>query len=160
MKQLGLIGFFGVLVAACTEVPLSDVDIGNAGDETVRPQTRPAAAAPPVGARTAEQFDTTTQLQRSEAASSASSGARLLGTTIASLGTPSEAGFWLKTPLVTSEQSGRVVYAATGKSVRLTLIPIDGPATAGSRMSLAALRVIDAPLAGLPQLQVYAVPEG
>lgn len=128
--------------------------------EIVRPKPRPQtpASAPPPGARTAEQFDTTTQAERVAAQGSVAGAERALGTTIASLGTPSEPGFWLKTPLVSGEQAGRVVYAATGKSVQVRLIPISGPQTAGSRMSLAALRLIGAPLTGLAEVQVFAVP--
>jgi hypothetical protein len=61
---------------------------------------------------------------------------------------------WLKTPLVSSEQQGRVTNPANGKSSLVTLIPIDGPATAGSRMSLAALRLIEASLTDLTEVEV------
>ena len=43
---------------------------------------------------------------------------------------------------------GRVTNPANGKSSLVTLIPLDGPATAGSRMSLAAMRLIDLSLTG------------
>ncbi len=128
-------------------------------DSGPRPAARPAAVAakPAATAHTAEQFDTTTAEQRAEAVVEASSGgARKLGTTIASLGNPAEAGFWIKTPLVSKPSKGRVEYPATGKSVAVDLIPIDGPKTAGSRVSLATLRLLGAPLAGLPELIVFA----
>jgi len=127
-------------------------------DSGPRPAARPAgvAAKPAATAHTAEQFDTTTPKQRAEAVTEASSGgARKLGTTIASLGNPAEAGFWIKTPLVSKAGKGRVEYPATGKSVAVDLIPIDGPKTAGSRVSLAALRLLGAPLTGLPELIVF-----
>ena len=110
--------------------------------------TAPATAAPPPppAARTAEALDTTTPEQRAAALRPAASGARLLGTTVASLGSPTEPGLWLKTPLVTTEAQGRVTNPATGKSSAVTLLPIAGEATAGSRMSLAALRLIGASL--------------
>lgn len=126
----------------------------------IRPRARPdgliggVGETPPDGARTVEDFDTTTSAER-EAAISQESGGRKLGTTIASLGSPTEPGFWLKTPLVKREQQGHVIYPATGKLVQVTLIPIDGPASAGSRMSLAALRLIGAPLTGLPEIDVF-----
>lgn len=133
-----------------------------------RPRARPEAAdtrvAPPPEetARTEEQFDTTTKEARSAALQTPQSGSeQSLGTTIASLGAPTEPGFWMKTPLVAKEIRGRVRYPATDKSVQLTLIPIDGPTTAGSRISLAALRLIEAPLTGLPEVEVFAlVPPG
>jgi len=116
----------------------------------------PAAARPPATARTVEQFDTTTAADKVAAAQPASGG-RDLGTTIATLGAPGEPGFWLKTPLVKVTGPGRVTYPANGKSVKVDLIPLDGVAGAGSRMSLAALRVIEAPLTGLPEVQVFAL---
>ncbi|AXX97480.1 hypothetical protein [Profundibacter amoris] len=128
-------------------------------DSGSRPAARPAAvvAKPAATAHTAEQFDTTTAEQRAEAVVEArSGGARKLGVTIASLGNPAEAGFWIKTPLVNKAGKGRVEYPATGKSVAVDLIPIDGPKTAGSRVSLATLRLLGAPLAGLPELIVFA----
>ncbi|MEL7100189.1 MAG: hypothetical protein AAGM84_15295 [Pseudomonadota bacterium] len=75
-----------------------------------------------------------------------------LGVTIASLGDPGEPGLWLKTPLVTARQSGTVTLGAA--SVAVTLIPLDGPATAGSRMSLEAFQALGAPLTGLPEITV------
>lgn len=77
-----------------------------------------------------------------------------LGTTIASLGNAAEPGLWLKTPLVRTAGPGQVSYAATGKTATVQLIPIDGPATAGSRASLQLLQDLGAPLTGLPELRV------
>ena len=78
-----------------------------------------------------------------------------IGTTIASLGDPAEAGFWVKTSLVSAPTKGRVVYVSSGRSVQVDLIPLDGPAGGGSQISLAAMRLLDAPLTGLPELVVY-----
>ncbi len=154
------------LLSACAAVaPIFSGDRADAEDpvqsDLVRPQARPSdlslPATPPSGARTAETLDTTSQEDRAAArATPPASAERLLGTTIASLGAPTEPGFWLKTPLVRRETQGRVVYLETGKSVQVTLIPIDGPPTAGSRLSLPALRLIEAPLTGLPEVQVFA----
>ncbi len=136
--------------------PKPDVSAKVQSDDGPRPVARPegAVAKPAATAHTVEQFDTTTPKQRAEAAS-ASGGARKLGATIASLGNPAEAGFWIKTPLVSKAGKGRVEYPATGKSVAVDLIPIDGPKTAGSRVSLAALRLLGTPLTGLPELIVF-----
>lgn len=126
---------------------------------TVRPRARPAglarAAAPPEGARTVEALDTTSAAERAAATAPPAAGGRKIGTTIASLGAPTEPGFWLKTPLVTKPGKGRARYGANGKSVQLDLIPLDGPASAGSRISLAALRLLDAPLTALAELEVF-----
>ncbi|MEP1766404.1 MAG: hypothetical protein ABJJ53_07160 [Sulfitobacter sp.] len=115
-----------------------------------------AAPPPPKAAKTQETLDTTTQEQRAKAAapSTPTAEAKLLGTTVASLGSPSEPGFWLKTPLVKSETSGRVTNKANGKSSAVTLIPIDGPTTGGSRLSLPAMRLIEASLTELTELDV------
>jgi hypothetical protein len=73
---------------------------------------------------------------------------------VASLGSPSEPGFWLKTPLVAQQAEGRVTNPATGQSANVTLIPIDGPPTAGSRLSLPAMRLIGAVLTDLTTIEV------
>ncbi len=114
------------------------------------------AASPPPSARTQEALDTTTSAQRIMAAAPAAPdrASRSLGTTVVSLGSPSEPGFWLKTPLVQTRALGRVAHGANGKSVAVTLIPIDGPATGGSRLSLPAMRLIGALLADLTEVEV------
>lgn len=121
-------------------------------------QAAPATAAvkPPAGARTVEQFDTTTPEERVAATAPVEpAGERSLGTTVASLGEVAEAGFWLKTPLVTERTRGRVLNPASGKSAQVDLIPIDGPASAGSRISLAAMRLLEASLTDLPTVEVF-----
>lgn len=129
------------------------------------PQTRPVARPdalsgppPPPDARTEEQFDTTSAEARAAAAQAPVQAEVSLGTTIASLGDPTRPGFWLETPLVTAQVKGRVVYSPTGKSARVELIPIEGPVTAGSRLSLPAMRLIGAPLTDLPEIQVFSIP--
>lgn len=127
------------------------------GPDTVRPVARPGDdVIPPADATSVEDFDTTTQEQRVEAATAVSGAEHEVGRTIAALGNAATPGFWLETPMVSEAVMGRVVYGKTGKSAAVQLIPIDGPATAGSRISLAALRVLGAPLAGLVELVVYA----
>lgn len=111
---------------------------------------------PPVTAVTAEQFDTTTQEDRDAAVVTAqSSGDQDLGSTIASLGPPAEPGIWLKTPLVSVLTAGRVTYQ--GKSINIELRPSGGAPGSGSQISLAAMRLIEAPLTGLPELAVVAL---
>lgn len=77
-----------------------------------------------------------------------------LGVTIASLDA-SMPGLWLKTPLVSVAQNGRISF--NGKSASVQLLPIDGPATSGSLISLDAMRAIGAPLTGLPEIAVTGV---
>lgn len=120
-----------------------------------RTQVRPDFPPPPPTARTAEQFDTTSPEDRAAAvAEPAAIGERRLGTTVASLGSPTEPGFWLKTPLVTSLTQGRVAY--NGKFVSVELRPSGGAPGSGSQISLSAMRLLGAPLTGLPEVVVYA----
>lgn len=79
----------------------------------------------------------------------------VLGITVVSLGTPSEPGLWLKTPLAVSASKGRVEYA--GKSVDVQLIPIEGEPSSGSRMSLPAMQALGIPLTDLAKVQVSAI---
>ena len=114
-----------------------------------------AAPPPPPAAKTAAALDTTTAEQRAAASVKPPEATnKALGKTVVSLGSPAEPGLWLKTPLVKEETQGRVTNPANGKSSAVTLIPIDGPATAGSRMSLAALRLIEASLTDLTEVDV------
>ncbi|MCM2560841.1 hypothetical protein M8756_02745 [Lutimaribacter sp. EGI FJ00015] len=129
--------------------------------ETASGQTRPVARpdapaerSPRAGARTAEALDTSSAEERATASEPATPEMRDLGRTVASLGDPARSGFWLETPLVRSAATGRVEYQ--GKSARVDLIPIDGPPSGGSRLSLAAMRLVGAPLTGLPTVAVFA----
>ncbi len=157
---------FAVLgLAGCNGLPL---DFSRAADEVdpatliegqVRPRARPdalGAAKPDENAVTVEQFDTTTDEQRILAAEVPALGEEVsLGVTVASLGDPSQPGFWLETPLVDAGAKGRVYAEETGASAQVNLIPIDGPATGGSRISLSAMRLLGVPLTGLPELEVF-----
>lgn len=139
------------------DVPLSDspagVETALPAPETVLiPET--AAPPPPPAARTAEALDTTTPEQRAAASAPSTGLVNGLGTTIVSLGSPTEPGLWMKTPLVKTKSQGRVTNPKTRKSARVTLIPIEGSSTAGSRLSLAALRLINASLSDLTMVEV------
>lgn len=111
------------------------------------PLPRPAAAS-------ADAYDTSTAAERAAAAAPQAAGV-LLGKTIASLGDPTQEGFWLKTGLVEAPAKGRVVVAATGASVALDLIPSGGAREAGSQMSLPALRLLGVGLTDLSEMEVY-----
>ncbi|MFC4730494.1 hypothetical protein [Salipiger abyssi] len=154
MKPLFLLPL--LVLAACSELPRLNAPSSEpaaGGAEATRPQARPAA--PPAGARTAEAYDTTTAEERAEASAPQAAGERLLGRSVASLGDPARPGFWVETPLVSAPTQGRVV-APGGKSARVELIPIEGPASGGSRLSLAAMRLIGVPLTDLPTVEIYS----
>jgi hypothetical protein len=145
----------GAVVAGC-----GDMSLPGWTPQTLRPAAQPAPEADPgisplpvAGARTPEALDRSTRVERAQAVSVSDRG-RPLGTTIATLGSPTEPGFWLKTPLVTTEQPGVVRSQQTAKRVAVTLVPIAGPATAGSRISLAAMRALELPLTALAELDV------
>lgn len=150
------------LLAGCANGPewLKPRESPSAVQESATPAkeettTRPVARVP-ASARTVDEFDTSSAADKAEAAKPTSGGTDL-GVTIASLGAAGEPGFWMKTPLVKAAGPGRVVYPANGKSVKVDLIPSAGEAGAGSQLSLAALRVIDAPLTGLPEVRVFSL---
>lgn len=145
-----------LILTACAQLGLPGKDLSPPPGMT-RPMPRPEAGAVPAGARTADAFDTTTAAERAaaQAVPAAAPEARL-GRTVATLGNPADPGFWLETPLVASVRPGRVVSVATGKAVVLELRPIDGPAGAGSRISLPALRLLGVGLTGLHELDVFA----
>lgn len=127
-------------------------------DAALADDVKITAPIPATSAQTPEQYDTTTPEERVAAAAAPEdeAGEKRLGETVASLGDPTKPGFWLETPLVSAPSQGRIHFAGSGKSAQVDLIPIDGPATAGSRISLAAMRLIDAPLTDLPTLQVFS----
>ncbi|NCO87345.1 MAG: D-galactarate dehydratase [Rhodobacterales bacterium] len=163
MKKMLVLGFIGL--AGCDDpafqeffgAPASGVAPAEAiAVSAVPPETTIVAPPPPPSARTVEQFDTTTQADRiaAVAAPPPPREARL-GTTIASLGSPTDPGIWMRTGLVSEVTMGRVEYPANGKSVTLELRPSGGPAGAGSQISLAAMRLLEVPLTGLPELVVF-----
>jgi len=120
-------------------------------------QTRPPAAPPPSAtARTIDEFDTTSAEQRAAAtAGPAASGERRLGSTIAALGSPTDPGIWVKTPLVEEVTQGRI-EGPDGASVNVELRPSGGAPGSGSQVSLAAMRLLGVPLTSLPDITVYA----
>ena len=75
-----------------------------------------------------------------------------LGKTVVSLGTATEPGLWLKTPLAKVPGPGRVRY--DGRSVDVTLIPLVAENTAGSRLSLQAMQALGIPLTDLVEVSV------
>lgn len=127
-----------------------------AGPETPRPVARPDPARAPTGARTAEAFDTTTAAERAAARAAPATGTRVLGTTIATLGSPADPGFWLRTPLVDTPMRGVVVHPDSGARLGLELRPSGGAPGSGSQLSLPAFRAMNLPLTSLPELRVAA----
>jgi hypothetical protein len=141
-------------LTACTTPSFQGVFAPGPNGQFAPPEeTSVVAVTPPANAVTIEQFDTTTAEDRAAAVAPAAAVDVSLGVTIASLGPPTEPGIWLKTPLVDAVTQGRVDY--NGTSVNLELRPSGGAPGAGSQISLAAMRLIGAPLTSLPELTVY-----
>lgn len=124
---------------------------------TVGAAVAPAVTAPKpkANARTASDFDTTTAEQKAEAAKAPAAAEKKLGKTVASLGDPTQPGFWVKTPLVKAAGQGRIVNPANSKSAKVELVPLAGPASGGSQVSLPALQLIGVSLTDLPEIEVY-----
>ena len=155
MRYLALIPFvalaacedFLALVSAPAVAPVTPPPVVETLDPTPPPP-------PPPQARTVEEFDTTTAEDRAEAlAAPEPAGETALGTTIASLGSPTIPGIWMETPLVDALAMGRVEHA--GQSVNVELRPSGGAAGSGSQISLAAMRLLEVPLTALPELSVF-----
>lgn len=155
----------GISLAGCAQVEGlfdqgaagSAPGTGQSADIETPPAPRPDESILSGAARTPEAFDTTTEAERRAARADAGTpqaGEVDLGTTIASLGAPGDPGFWLRTPLVDSPAKGRLDYPAKGTSVVVDLIPLDAERGAGSQISLAAMRLLEADLTGLPELRV------
>ncbi len=143
------------VVAGCTSPEFQQLFGVQPEAAVAIPQTAVATAPPPPEtATTVEDFDTTTQADRDAAVVASVATEAPLGTTIATLGSPTEPGIWLKTPLVTATTPGRVAY--NGTVINIELRPSGGAAGSGSQISLAAMRLLNAPLSGLPELTVFA----
>ncbi|PRY25961.1 hypothetical protein CLV78_10152 [Aliiruegeria haliotis] len=160
-------GILVIAIAGCAQVPRGAKGPASTGaplsgtSQSIGP-TEVAVDAPgtdspppPPSARTVEQFDTTTGAERQAAAAAPATGAARLGTTVASLGDPTDPGFWAETGLVSEPRQGRLEYPASGQSVQVELRPSGGAPGSGTRVSLPALRVLEAPLTGLPELVVF-----
>ena len=153
----------GVALGGCTltSVPddvapgvdaVAEASAATSGRTSLRPLARPAGLRRLPGAQNAALSPDAAISPQDSPKPPAKPGQ--LGVTIASLGDATQPGFWLRTPLVTAAQKGRVSYAATGRSVDVDLIPIEGAETAGSRISLQAMMALGAGLTDLPELTV------
>jgi hypothetical protein len=141
-----------LLVSGCAQIPQVSPPTGKS--DPAAPGT--AATPPPRDAVTVEQFDTTSSVERQAAATAPPAASEVwLGRTIASLGDPSDPGFWAETGLVDSVRPGRLEYPGASTTVKVELRPSGGAPGAGTRVSLPAMRVLGAPLTELPELVVF-----
>ncbi len=147
-------------VAACNPAKEACLEVLKPDDTTIRPQHRggtPQAQGPAaegfVEGKRPEDIDRTSAKEKAAALDTTAGAETELGRTIASLGDVGQQGFWLKTPLVSSEAEGRIVWADNGNTVNVSLLPRDGEG--GSQISLAAMRALGIPLTVLAELIVY-----
>ena len=150
-------------VAGCAEMslrgdrtkPVQAVD--GIGEAATGPAPLTEASAPAANAVTVEQFDTTSAAERAAVAEKPAAVSEVrLGSTVASLGDPADPGFWAETGLVDQVVMGRLEYPAKGTSVQVELRPSGGAPGSGTRVSLPAMRVLEAPLTDLPTLIVFS----
>ena len=151
MKQIALIVLPAFVLSACDQVPLFD----NLSD---RPWLKPAPVSSPETAETlpeSEDIEVAAlpsldpEAPRPEPTSSG-----FLGKTVVTLGDATRDGFWLETPLVDAPAKGKVRYPASGREVKVDLIPRAGAVSAGSSLSLGAMRLLNVPLTGLAEVEV------
>ncbi|TCM85241.1 D-galactarate dehydratase [Rhodovulum steppense] len=139
-------------LGACAAVPKGGPEPAPAEPAVPVAAVRP----PPPQARTAEEFDTTTPAQREAARAAPRGGDARLGLSVASLGDPTDPGFWAVTPLVTRVRPGRLVDPVTGISVQVELRPRDAAPGAGTLVSLPTMRALGVPLTALREIAIHA----
>jgi len=147
MKRFLILPFLAL--AAC-DLPEAEVAAPEAPETVIPAMTLPPP--PPRTARTADQFDTTSAADRQAATQVSASAGAELGRTTATLGSPTEPGIWLRTGLVTEVTQGRIRYQ--NRTINVELRPSGRAAGSGSQISLAAMRLIEAPLTGIIDLTV------
>ncbi|WP_084657585.1 hypothetical protein [Natronohydrobacter thiooxidans] len=135
------------------------VAVQSPDEATARPQTRPdggvAAGLGRAGLQAAA-LDQTSAEERAAALAPPAARTQHLGETLASLGSPSEPGLWLRTGLVTRVTQGRIELPDGSRSLRVELRPSGAEAGSGSQLSLSAFTTLGLPLTQLVTLQVYA----
>ncbi|MGB8813114.1 MAG: hypothetical protein WCC57_08005 [Paracoccaceae bacterium] len=154
MLRMGAILSMVALLAGCASMPSflgPKAAAPTAAVSEPLPLPEMMAPPPPRGATSAEALDTTTPEQRAAAvAAPAPAADAALGTVVVALGNPTEAGFWLRSSLVSAARPG-TVKTATGATVQVDLLPGEGAAL----LSLAAFRALGLGLTDLPEVTVY-----
>ena len=143
LRPLLLIPF----LAACQPLGLMR---GDDAPQMEAPETDGA----PLSAEAQDEADVEGGEEASETSAGAVTGS--LGTSVASLGTATEQGMWIKTALVSAPQPGRVRAADTGREVAVTLRPLAGGAAgSGARLSLQAMQGLGLPLTALAEVEIF-----
>lgn len=129
------------LLAACNGLQINSEILGG---------RTPASAG-----ATEPAFEPAPQVESAEVAPSAADAPSFVGSasTVASLGDPSLPGLWMETPLVAAEQRA-LIRSNRNTQVVVTLKPVVGAETSGSRLSIGAMRALGLPLTELAEVQV------
>ena len=142
------------------DAPAPEVEVAVMAPDAAepRPQARPRGGVQGLGAAGVrpEALDRTSPEERQAALAPPAARTQLLGTTLASLGSPGESGLWLRTGLVTQVRPGRIELADGGGTLRVELRPSGAAAGAGSQLSLASFTTLGLPLTQLVNLRVFA----
>ncbi|WP_371154601.1 hypothetical protein [Jannaschia sp. 2305UL9-9] len=146
-------------LAGCAQLPSLDGLRGPFGQapetqETIgEPEPLPGdggtSTALPTGASiSADSLDTVSEAEKDAArVSAASAPGGTLGEVTVALGDPTDAGLWVKSALVSSDQAG-TVRTGSGDAIAVTLRPL-GAGAGGPQISLSALQALGLPLTGL-----------
>ncbi|OED48844.1 hypothetical protein [Leisingera sp. S232] len=133
------------LLAACNGIQLNSSILNGAGGPVAsEPQDPVLQPAPGVDVAEAEPLLPTAP---------SAPPFRGSATTVASLGDPSLPGLWMETPLVAAEQQA-LIRSNRSTQVVVTLKPIPGAESGGSRLSIGAMRALGLPLTELAEVQV------
>lgn len=148
---LGMLGGCGLWTGAQHQgLPAPQASPG--GAHVQRPVLRPGSGAgDPGGGQDAGLGDGQQAGLDSAAPRPVSSG--FLGVTTVSLGAATETGLWVKTPMIDTAAMGLARYR--GRSIELRLLPIDGAASAGSRLSLQAMLALGLELTDLAEIEIF-----
>ncbi len=138
-------------LSACGLFPPRLPDSGPASGPAAEAPPAAATGTVPVSGQSAAALDAATEAERAAAVAAPAKGGTELGRVTVSLGSPADPGFWLKTALVKLPARGRVVLAS-GKSVAVNLVPVEGAAV----LSFSAYRALGLALTDLPLVTVLA----
>lgn len=131
------------LLAACNSLQLNSQILGGQASVPEQDPAQEAVLQPAPGVDVAE----ATPLNPGAPSFTGSA------TTVASLGDPSLPGMWMETPLVAAEQQALIRTSRNTQAV-VTLKPVPGEASGGSRLSIGAMRALGLPLTELAEVQV------
>jgi hypothetical protein len=142
-----------VVLMGCANLPLLDRlpgqgGAGLGGEPAPLPPSTTVSSPLAGPSASAASLDTVSEAEKDAAraqAAAAPAGGELGSVTVA-LGSPAEAGLWVKSALVSEDTPG-TVRTSDGDAIAVTLRPLGG--AGGPQISLSALQALGLPLVGL-----------